>query len=115
LEASGTSGMKAAVNGVLNLPVLDGWWAEAYDPALGWAIDGVADDVDAEQLYRLLEEQVVPTFFDDRARWVEMMKASIGRLAPRRRSSRRGPRREASARGRRSRPVWPADRRRCRS
>jgi starch phosphorylase len=63
--------------------VLDGWWAEAYDPELGWAIDGVNDEADAEQLYRLLEEQVVPTFREDRGRWLRMMKASIGRLAPR--------------------------------
>jgi len=81
-EASGTSGMKAAVNGVLNVSVLDGWWAEAYEPALGWAIDGDSDEADAAQLYELLEEQVVPTFVD-RDRWVTMMKESIAVLAPR--------------------------------
>ena len=83
LEASGTSGMKAAVNGVLNLSVLDGWWAEAYEPELGWAIDGSSDDADREQLYRLLEDEVVPRYVGDRGRWVEMMKASIATLAPR--------------------------------
>ena len=83
LEASGTSGMKAAANGVLNLSVLDGWWAEGYAPELGWAIEGGSDDADREQLYRLLEEEVVPTYLDRRDEWIEMMKASIAQLAPR--------------------------------
>src|SRR4051795_9564762 len=81
-EASGTSGMKAAVNGVPNLSVLDGWWAEAYNPEVGWALEGTTDEADAEQLYRVLEEQVVPRFHD-RGAWVTMMKSSIAQLAPR--------------------------------
>jgi starch phosphorylase len=81
-EASGTSGMKAAVNGVPNLSVLDGWWAEAYSPEVGWALEGTTDKADADQLYRALEEQVVPRFAE-RERWVELMKQSIAQLAPR--------------------------------
>jgi glycogen phosphorylase len=83
LEASGTSGMKAAVNGVLNFSVLDGWWAEAYSPDVGWAIEGGSDDEDREQLYRLLEDELVPTYTENRDRWIEMMKESIAQLAPR--------------------------------
>ena len=75
--------MKAAVNGVLNLSVLDGWWAEAHRPELGWAIEGGADEADAEQLGRPAEDEVVPCFFDDRPRWLAMMTSSIAQLAPR--------------------------------
>ncbi len=87
LEASGTSGMKAALNAVPQLSTLDGWWAEGYDGRNGWAIpaapDGAdADAADAEQLYRLLEEDVVPLFYTRDARdvplgWVEKMKHAL--------------------------------------
>jgi starch phosphorylase len=75
--------MKAAINGVLNLSVLDGWWAEGFAPELGWAIDGASDEADRDQLYRLLEQEVVPTYTENRERWVGMMKESIAQLAPR--------------------------------
>src|SRR5206468_12583370 len=72
LEASGTSGMKAAMNGVLHLSIGDGWWAEGYTGANGWTIAGEpsandhdsVDRADADALYRLLEEDVVPAFYD---------------------------------------------------
>jgi len=94
-EASGTSGMKVLVNGGLNLSELDGWWAEAYSPELGWAIgDGHEhgdnpswDATEAEALYSLLEVQIVPEFYagDEHGiprRWVARMRASMARLTP---------------------------------
>ncbi len=94
-EASGTSGQKAAMNGVPNLSVLDGWWVEGYNGANGWAIQSLEtgseaeqDAHDAEALYRLLEEEVVPLFYqrdtDGVPRgWVRVMKEAIRTAAPR--------------------------------
>jgi starch phosphorylase len=96
LEASGTSGMKAAINGVPHLSIGDGWWAEGFNGSNGWVIDGgapfenleAADAADANALYRLLEEQVVPTFYDRGAtgiphRWLAIVRESIRSVAPR--------------------------------
>jgi starch phosphorylase len=95
-EASGTSGMKVLVNGGINLSELDGWWAEAYTPEVGWALgDGLehADDptwdaVEADALYDLLEGEVIPEFYarDDKGiptAWVKRMRESMARLTPR--------------------------------
>ncbi|AKJ68442.1 alpha-glucan phosphorylase [Pandoraea thiooxydans] len=90
-EACGTSGMKVLANGGLNLSELDGWWAEAYEPAFGWAIGegGPSDDAaDAERLYRLLEDEVLPLFYARDAQgipreWVKRKRASMANLAPR--------------------------------
>jgi starch phosphorylase len=95
LEASGTSGMKSVLGGGLQLSVLDGWWAEAYDGSNGWAIDGSVDADpkaqdwrDAVALFELLEQQVVPMFHDRDAdgvpqRWVQMMRRSLMTHGPR--------------------------------
>jgi len=92
-EASGTSGMKLIPNGGLNCSILDGWWAEAYDPEVGWAIgngedyEPDRDPIEANALYDVIENQVVPTFYGDRdsrgvpRRWVKMMKTGMQRLA----------------------------------
>ncbi len=93
-EACGTSGMKVLVNGGLNLLVLDGWWAEAYQPDVGWALgdDGEhgpeQDAEDAEALYSLLEDEIVPLFYDRDASdlpcgWIARMRTSLALLAPR--------------------------------
>ncbi|HEX3085003.1 MAG TPA: alpha-glucan family phosphorylase, partial [Pyrinomonadaceae bacterium] len=93
-EASGTSGQKVAVNGGLNFSVLDGWWLEGYDGDNGFAIgdlsdtsDAEMDRQDAESMYRVLSEEVIPRFYDRDEdgiprRWIAMMKRSIGTLAP---------------------------------
>jgi starch phosphorylase len=101
MEASGTSGEKVAMNGGLNLSILDGWWLEGYDGSNGFAIGNgsdttdvaAVDALDAESLYRTLEQDVVPTFYarDNNGvprQWIAMMKRAIESLAPRFNSNR---------------------------
>jgi len=96
LEASGTSGMKASINGVPHLSIGDGWWAEAYSGQNGWLIDGrtdssdpaAVDAADAESLYQLLETQVVPRFYQRDARgiptrWLDTVRQAILSVGPR--------------------------------
>jgi starch phosphorylase len=93
LEASGTSGMKAAANGVVNLSVLDGWWDEGWTGDNGWAIGGretnpderAQDWSDAQDLYRILEEEVVPQYYERDVNglpstWVDLMRRSMGSI-----------------------------------
>ncbi|MFO1377441.1 MAG: alpha-glucan family phosphorylase [Steroidobacteraceae bacterium] len=94
LEASGTSGMKAAINGTINLSVLDGWWAEAFDGENGWAIpssvadqDGRRDDEDARSLYELLQDEVIPLYYqrDEHglpSAWIAKAKHSMATIIP---------------------------------
>ncbi|MHC1707525.1 MAG: alpha-glucan family phosphorylase [Bacteroidales bacterium] len=95
LEASGTSGEKAAMNGVINLSVLDGWWAEGYRPNAGWALKEARtyanqqfqDELDAEIIYDLFEEEILPLFYKRNgqgvpAEWVQYIKNTISEVAP---------------------------------
>lgn len=89
LEASGTSGMKAAMNGVLNCSILDGWWPEVCkDKVNGWQFGGgkgvedfssleELDKHDLKDLYRVLKDEIIPTYYDNKDKWIEMMKESI--------------------------------------
>ena len=85
LEASGTSGMKAAFNGALNFSVLDGWWLEGCEEGVtGWAIGKDGSDpsaaAHAEELYTKLENVVLPLYYDNRARWLWMMQQAITKI-----------------------------------
>jgi len=96
LEACGTSGQKAGMNGIPNLSILDGWWYEAYNALNGWAIGDPPEDLevhyddttDASSLYELLEQQIVPLFYDRDheglpKRWIQTVRESIKSVIPR--------------------------------
>jgi starch phosphorylase len=77
MEASGTSGMKATLNGVLNLSVLDGWWIEGcIDGVTGWSIDGDSEEAELKSLYHKLDA-AAHTYRKDRRKWVEMMRSAV--------------------------------------
>lgn len=93
MEASGTSGMKAAVNGVPQLSIMDGWWIEGYNGKNGWAVepaenDGDRDHLESAEIYRIIEQEIIPLFYDTSEEgvphgWVKVMKASIKSSAAR--------------------------------
>ncbi len=95
LEASGTSGEKAAMNGVINFSVLDGWWAEGYKPGAGWAIEEnrtytnqqIQDELDAEIIYNVLEDEIIPLYYKINSKsvpeeWISYIKNTISEVAP---------------------------------
>lgn len=95
MEASGTSGEKAVMNGVINLSVLDGWWAEGYKPNAGWALkeektyqnQSIQDELDSETIYNLLADEIAPTFYernenDIPVKWISYVKNTISEIAP---------------------------------
>lgn len=95
LEASGTSGEKAEMNGVVNLSVLDGWWLEGYREGAGWALtekrtyknQGYQDQLDAATIYSLLENEIVPLYYKKNKKgysegWIKVIKNSIAQIAP---------------------------------
>lgn len=94
-EASGTSGMKAVMNGVMNFSVLDGWWCEGYKPGAGWALPeeetyadaGLQNELDAETIYNLLENDIIPSYYEQDEKgisesWVQHIKNTIADIAP---------------------------------
>ena len=94
-EASGTSGMKATANGVINMSTLDGWWDEAYEPETGWAIGrgelyedlNYQNDIESRAIYGILEKEIVPLFYDRKSndlphKWIAQMKAAMRAICP---------------------------------
>jgi glycogen phosphorylase/synthase len=94
-EASGTSGEKAVMNGTINFSVLDGWWAEGYKPGAGWALkeertyinQSIQDELDSETIYTILEEEILPTFYELNenqlpVKWISYIRNTISRVAP---------------------------------